>query len=223
MYVSVAFQTKFSHPLTSPWSPGSLCVSQQSSALPPSLPPASLLPPTLSPTPPPSLPICMHETHSHTAGVGCGERPLPASEQHLDALKTGLIIKAKCPFFFFSAFYTIHILLCQLPLHLCLLPCISLCPHPSVSPLSFQTLALFLPALSQLPAPVLITPENVTRPQASQANTRPGPFPPLSLATKASSERFLVLLGRGGSVCVGVWWVGRCLTEPFVTHLGQIC
>lgn len=34
VYVSVAFQTKFSHPLTSPWTPGSLCVSQQSSALP---------------------------------------------------------------------------------------------------------------------------------------------------------------------------------------------
>lgn len=27
--------TKFSHPLTSPWTPGSFCVSQQSSALPP--------------------------------------------------------------------------------------------------------------------------------------------------------------------------------------------
>lgn len=27
------FQTKFSHPLTSPWTPGSLCVSQQSLAL----------------------------------------------------------------------------------------------------------------------------------------------------------------------------------------------
>ncbi len=36
VYVSVAFQTKFSHPLTSSWTPGSLCVSQQSSALPPS-------------------------------------------------------------------------------------------------------------------------------------------------------------------------------------------
>lgn len=35
VYVSVAFQTKFSQPLTSPWTPGSLCVSQQSSALPP--------------------------------------------------------------------------------------------------------------------------------------------------------------------------------------------
>lgn len=35
VYVSVAFQTKFSHPLTSPWTPGSLCVSQQSSAVPP--------------------------------------------------------------------------------------------------------------------------------------------------------------------------------------------
>lgn len=75
VYVSVAFQTKFSHPLTSPWSPGSLCVSQQSSALPPSLPPTQppTLPPTLSPTRPPSLPICMKHTPASA------EHALPAS------------------------------------------------------------------------------------------------------------------------------------------------
>lgn len=44
---------------------------------------------------------------------------------------------------------------------------------PSISPLSFQTQALFLPALSQLPAPALITPENVTHSQPSQTNTEP--------------------------------------------------
>lgn len=88
VYVSVAFQTKFSHPLTSPWTPGSLCVSQQSSAVPP---------------------ICMCDTR-------CGQSKPHAAACNVGFLmhKPGSFLT----FLMFWVFFFVFLLIDSPPLHL---------------------------------------------------------------------------------------------------------
>lgn len=187
--------------------PGAQVPSAFPSRARPSLPPShpASHPLTHSSTLPPNL----HETHSGR----CRARASCIHAAEHDALKTGNF------FLIFSFFNKIRILFWPIssrplppPLHLPLPS--SLClPSLLPDPRSLPSCPLAASCSSSY--------HSRKRDTASAQSNQHSGSPLLSFATKASNERFLVLLGRDR--VAGGWGCSGCLTEPFVTHLGQIC